>query len=68
VLLGLIALTDAQAQTVAQSGYTAIFQGVSEETATITGSSVGGGTEYDRLAAEDKLIKLLIRQSENLVD
>ena len=43
-LLGLTALTDAQAQTVTQSGYTAIFQGISEETATISGSSVGGGT------------------------
>jgi hypothetical protein len=45
-LLGLTALTDAQAQTVTQSGYTAIFQGISEETATITGSTVGGGTAY----------------------
>ena len=45
-LLGLSALTDAQAQTVTQSGYTPIFQGISEETATITGSSVGGGTAY----------------------
>jgi hypothetical protein len=45
-LLGLTALTDAQAQTVTQSGYTGIFQGISEETATIAGSSVGGGTAY----------------------
>ena len=43
---GLTALTDAQAQTITQSGYTQIFQGISEETATITGSTVGGGTAY----------------------
>lgn len=45
-LLGLSVLTDAQAQTVTQSGYTPIFQGISEETATITGTGVGGGTAY----------------------
>ena len=45
-LLGLTALTDAQAQTVTQSGYTPIFQGISEETATISGGSVGGGTAH----------------------
>lgn len=45
-LLGLSALTDAQAQTITQSGYTPIFQGISEETATISGSTVGGGTAY----------------------
>ena len=45
-ILGLTALADAQAQTVTQSGYTAIFQGISQETATISGSSVGGGTAH----------------------
>jgi hypothetical protein len=45
-LLGLSVLTDAQAQTITQSGYTAIFQGISEETATITGAGVGGGTAH----------------------
>ena len=45
-VLGLTALADAQAQTVSQSGYTPIFQGISEETATLSGSTVGGGTAY----------------------